>query len=432
MKKIIFSLIIAILFFSCEKYPEPGSETVESLYFSLYGNFQISEAGTYLTEKVGAQIDLNSVIPKTDQKYRMEIEITAGGGSVDQEIIQSDPEGRMLTNWQLGNDINLQELTCRIFDFENNLLSEFTIESTAIFTDDWNKITNGLLVGIDDMICDTTRQRTMMYNHGGIWILKDNFYSWEPRGFPFNTYLRFIEMTSDGTVFAAGWNGELYKTEDWGENWQYVCNPLPGNPYYYNFNITSDDYLWASKDSYGVYCSKDKGMTWIRDTTERVLNTTLGPIYKYQNSYLALAGNPLSIIQKSADSLNWEDINTPEYSLSMFVPNDSIIIAQNQGGFRLHKSTDNGETYKPVFTPNVSMGGGNLWHIYNRFGNNYYVFAPSSGVWRTYNFEEFEQLIDIRTHQSKLFIDHTGTIYAAGSNFINAEDEATYILPGNH
>ena len=75
------------------------------------------------------------------------------------------------------------------------------------------------------------------------------------------------------------------------------------------------------------------------------------------------------------------------------------------------------------------MGGGDNWHLYNKFSNDYFVLAPSSGVWRTRDFEEFEQLIQIDTYQQKLFIDHTGTIYVAGSNYVNAEDEPTYILP---
>jgi hypothetical protein len=165
------------------------------------------------------------------------------------------------------------------------------------------------------------------------------------------------------------------------------------------------------------------------DTTDRVKNTRLGPIYRYKNSYLALAGNPLTIIQKHDGDSIWSDMITPEYSISMYVPNDSTIIAQNQGGFRLHKSVDDGQTYHQVFNPNVSMGGGDDWHLYAKHGNSYFVLAPSNGLWQTTDFENFEQLIHISTHQQKLFTDHRGTLYVAGYNYSNAEPEATYILP---
>lgn len=429
MKKILYTLLLATLLFSCEKYPEPGNETLEIFNFQIIGNLQLAEEENYLPIKIGAQIDLNSLFPQKSIQFKINLVVVSGGGSIDKTSIIADSEGKMTTNWKLGNESNEQILSCQILDADNKLYSEFEIEATAFFMDEWNEVKKGYLVGINDMLCDSTRQRTMMFNERQVWVLKNDFHSWEPKGFPFNTNVRFIDMTSDGTVFAAGWDGALYKTEDWGNNWQYVCHPFPENQYYYNFNITNDDYLWASKNSYGVSCSKDKGLTWTKDTTERVKNTTLGPIYKYANSHLTIAGDPLSIIQKSDDSLVWRNIHTPQYSLSMYIPNDSTIIAQNQGGFRLHKSIDDGQNYKQVFAPYTTMGGGNLWHIYKKFGNDYYVLAPSSGVWRTRDFEEFEQLIQIDTHQQKLFIDHTGTIYAAGSNYVNAEDEATYIFP---
>jgi hypothetical protein len=429
MKKLLFSLLIAISLFSCEKYPEPGYETMEIFNFYIIGNLQSAEEQNYVPMEIGAQIDLNSLLPQKNNQFKLQIAIKSGGGSVDNALITADSEGRMVTNWKLGNESNEQILSCQIVDTDNNLYSEFEIDATAFFMNEWNEIKKGYLVGIDDMVSDTSRQRSMIFNEGQIWVLKDEFYSWEPKGWSFNTYVRFIDMTTDGTVFAAGWNGALYKTEDWGDNWQYVCHPFPENQHFYNFNITSDDYLWATKNSFGVYCSKDKGLTWEKDTTERIKDSYLGPIYKYQNSYMTIADWPLSIVQKQDSTAGWHDISTPEYSLSMYIPNDSTIIAQNQGGFKLHKSTDDGQTFKQVFAPYTEMGGGDLWHVYNKFGNDYFVMAPSNGLWHTKDFEEFEQLISISTYQSKVFIDHTGTIYIVGSNFVNAEDEASYILP---
>ena len=429
MKKVATILLLTGFLFACEKYPEPGNHQLESFSFYIYGNNQSAEGNHELKEQVGVQVDKNALYPDKSLKFYTVFEITEGGGDVADQRVDMDNEGKMLTSLTLGDKGNNQVLSGKIYDETNKKYGEFTIQATAFFTDKINKIESGHLLGIIDMVSDTVRKRTMMYNQRQIWIIKDKFYSWEPMEFPFNTYIRFIEMTSDGTVFAACWDGTLYKTEDWGDNWKYAGKPIPDNPYFYNFNITSDDYLWASKNEYGVFYSKDKGITWVRDSSGRVKNTTLGPIYKYKNSYLTIAGNPLSIIQKYETDSTWTDINTPEYSLSMYIPNDSTIIAQNQGGFTLHKSNNDGLSFKQVLKPYTTMGGGDLWHVYNRFKNNYYVLAPSSGVWRTKDFENFEHLIEINTYQSKLFIDHFGTIYAAGNVFVNAKDEATFVLP---
>jgi photosystem II stability/assembly factor-like uncharacterized protein len=429
MKKLLYMLILPVLMLACEKYPMPGSETLESFNYMIIGNNQSAESGQYLTNGIGVQINLESLFPKTDKKFHMVLEITSGNGTVDKSIVQADNNGKMLTRWKLGNDENDQQIKGMIYDSSDRFYSEFEIQATAFFMDKLNTIKTGYLVGIQDMVRDTVAQRTMMVKNGQIWALKNEFYSWEQKEWYFNTNVRMIDKTSDGTVFAAGWNGALYKTENWGDNWQYVCDPFPGSGSFYNFNITSDDYLWATKASFGVYCSKDKGLTWTQDTTKMISTGYLGPIYKYGNSYLCMSNNPMSIIKTSDDGITWETVNTPEASLSMFVPNDSTIIAQNQGGFILNKSTDDGESYKQVFVPSTTMGGGNLWHVYNKFENNFYVLAPGGGVWKTRDFDKFEPVLKISSYQQKLFIDHMGNIYVVGDAFINAEDEATFIIP---
>lgn len=82
-----------------------------------------------------------------------------------------------------------------------------------------------------------------------------------------------------------------------------------------------------------------------------------------------------------------------------------------------------------IFAPSTTMGGGNLWHVFNKFENDYYVLAPGSGVWKTRDFEVFEPLLKVSSYQQKLFIDHKRNIYVVGDAFINAEDEATFIIP---
>lgn len=431
MKKILFTLFLVSVFLSCEKYPDPANETLEYFYFRIIGGNQSGVAGEYLDQEVGVFIDQGAVTLPAGKQFQLEIEVTQGGGSVDQNLIDIHTNGEMITKWKLGTESNIQILTCRILASDKEIYPEFTISATAYFTNSLNTLSSGYLVGIQDMVSDTLNQRSMMYNQGQMWVTTDEFYTWQAKGFPFSTSVRMMDMSSDGIVFAAGWDGALYKTEDWGESWDYICNPIPESSTYYNFNITRDDYLWASKPSFGLYCSKDNGLTWTKDTIYIVDNTTLGPIYKYSNSYLSMASNPMSVIQSFDDGITWKTINTPDYSLSMYVPNDSTIIVQNQGGFKLNKSKDDGQNYSQVLLVYPTMGGGDLWHIYNKYGNYYYVLVPGGGLWKTPNFEEFEPIFQFETFQQKLFIDHKGNIYIAGSVFINAEDELTFVLPNS-
>ncbi len=428
MKKILYFLALYLLVISCEKYPEMTYDT-NLFNFTLLGNNQSAEAGNILPEEVGIQFNSGSSTLNQEFKFKVVMEVIEGGGSVDQSVIYPNENGVILTHWKIGDTSNKQTMQALIYDMEDRLLSKVELKATAYFPDQVNTITDGYFVGIIDFVSDTINQRSMMYSQNQIWVSTNEFYSWKPKGFPYNTHIRLMDMTTDGTVFAAGWNGALYKTEDWGDNWQYICNPFPESNSFYNLKVTSDDFLWATKTSYGVCCSKDNGLTWTYDTTEVARTGTLGPMYKYGNSYTSMSSNPMSIIITSDGGITWKTFNTPETSLSMFVPNDTTIIAQNQGGFKLHKSTDNGKNYKLVLEANASMGGGNLWHVYNKFENDYYVLAPSSGVWKTKDFEEFELVLKVSSYQQKLFIDHKGNIYVVGDKFINAEDESTFIIP---
>jgi hypothetical protein len=59
------------------------------------------------------------------------------------------------------------------------------------------------------------------------------------------------------------------------------------------------------------------------------------------------------------------------------------------------------------------------------------VLAPGGGVWKTKDFEKFEELVTFSL-QRNLFIDHQGTIYAAGFNYSNATPDPTLVLPGGN
>ncbi|MBK6283327.1 MAG: exo-alpha-sialidase [Draconibacterium sp.] len=431
MKKLIYLLFIFASFYSCEMYPEPGSQNIESFSFNIIGNQQTADAGEYLVNKIGAQIYLESLVPKTDKKFRIELEIISGNGSVDNTLIEADNQGKMVTSWKLGNETNVQQIKAKIFDSSNQFYSEFEIQATAFFLDKWNTITDGFLIGIGDMVKDTINNRSMIISGMDLYAkegVDNKFYEWKQiQGYGYPNNFKDLEINSKGEVFGGGWNGNLYKSTDWGKTWTLISKPIPENQYNFELTITKDDYIWANKWDYGVYCSKDNGITWTKDTIGLDRQEQLGRIFTFDDSlHLAISHANLTILKTSDDGITWSPINTPEYSLTMFVTDDNAIIAQNQGGFVLHKSTNGGQSYRQVFSPHVEYGT-TSWHCYDKFKNNYYVLAPGGGVWRTKSFEEFENLITFSL-QHNLFIDHNGTIYASGYKYSNATDDPTLVL----
>lgn len=428
MKKIFTTLLVALTLFACEKYPGPGSELLESFNFSIWGNNQSQEEGKNLEEEVGAYIDLAGMLPKTDKQFRLEITLTKGGGSVDQEVIQADENGKMTTKWKLGNASNEQELNCRILDSNGMIYGEFNIRATAFIMNDWNEISQGLLVGIQDMVYDTVRQRSLLVSGGNIYVSTDKFYRWEPSYLVPSTSIKELEINSKGEVFAAGWNGRLYKSVNGGASWMDLGTPIPDNYNHYELSISKDDYIWANKWDYGVYCSKDNGLTWTKDTTGLVDQEELGRVYSFgDSSHIALSHRQRDILRTDDGGRTWYPLNTLENTVTVFVPGNNEIIAQTQDGFSLYKSTDGGQTYQHKFKTGVAYSTTSK-HCYEKFGNHYYVLAPGGGVWETEQFEDFMPIIRF-TEQRNLYIDHRGTIYACGNRYSNAANQPTFILP---
>lgn len=428
MKRFLYFILLIFAFSACEQYPTPGTQILRQFNFQTIGAEQFAEAGNYLPDSVGVFVNLESLVPAGERDFMMEVEVLQGGGMVDQTLVQTNKNGIMKTRWKVGNTSNEQVLKVKIYDTEGLFSAETEIRATSYFTDKLNTIEKGIFVGIGGMVRDTINQRSMLISGRNLYVLTDKFFNWERIGYPFSTSLKELEINSNGEVFAAGWNGNLYKTSDWGENWYDLGKPIPENPYHYEFYISKDDYLWANKAEYGIYCSKDNGVTWQKDTAGLENQERMGPVYTYADTaHMAISHSSMMIMKTTDNGLTWKPVNTPEYSLTMFVTDENAIIAQNQGGFRLHKSTDGGQTYRQVFSPHVEFGTTSR-HLYDKFKNDYYVLAPGGGVWKTKDFEEFTKLFTF-TKQRNLFIDHQGNIYASGFNYSNAADDPTLILP---
>ncbi|MCG6188646.1 sialidase family protein [Maribellus maritimus] len=432
MKKSGLFVLMLVILGACEKYPLSNSETQEWLGFGVSGNYQSAEAGNYLPDSIGIVFDNQAVLLKNGNTFKIEFEVVEGGGTVDEPVLysnfSSNTQGRLFTRWKLGTDSNNQVIKATFYDSNGKYLTETQWYATAYFTNDWNSITSTPLLGIQDMVYDTILQKSMLISNGHLYQSTDKFYKWTPVAFPFYTNVKEMEISTTGEIFVAGWDGTLYKTEDWGENWSELENPIPDNHYNYELTITKEDYIWANKQDYGVYCSKDNGLTWQKDTAGLENQERLGRIYSFADSaHMAISHYNMKILQTTNDGLSWEPVNTPEYSSTMFITDENEIIAQNQNGFNLHKSVDGGETYRKVFSTSVAYGTTSI-HCYHKFGDDYYVLAPGGGVWKTKDFENFEKQI-LFDRQSFLFFDHRGTIYACGHNYSNAQ-EPTLIYPG--
>ncbi|MBN1822131.1 MAG: hypothetical protein JW833_15530 [Prolixibacteraceae bacterium] len=425
MRKLILLFLIILLCYSCDKYPFPGSKILEDVDFQLIGNDQQVKAGDYFPDSVGVIIDMESVIIEGEKEFRMEIEVTEGEGTVDQQIVYSNRNGRMLTRWKTGKNSNEQKLKAKIYDSQNRFLTETRISGISYFSGGWNLISSGLLTKIDDLIIDTMNHRSVMVANGNMYKNGEDFFHWELINSSFSGSVICLEVDSKGILYAGAGQGRLYKSSDWGESWSQCTKPIPENNGDYQLSVSSDDYFWAYRQSFGIWCSKDRGISWQRDTVGLAYSSIMGGVYRLNDgSHICVAQSQMQIFRTWDDGLTWEQMNSPEGVRSCYVTNYSeIVILAERNGYTIFKSSDFGVTYKTIRSVTPSHL---IFPIGNNFGmleNQYYLYIPGSHVYKTSDFETFESLL-IADDQRYLYIDHRGTLFVCGNS-----DQPVYILP---
>jgi hypothetical protein len=425
MKKYIAALVVLLIIFSCEEYPGPGSLTIESFRYQLIGNGQGAPAGEYLEMEIGAYAQYNSDVYSSDLKFRTEFTVVSGGGSVDKSSVEADLQNKMVTRWKLGADQNEQIVKGKIFDASGKMYSEFTINATAYINNQLNIINSGYLTQIKDMVYDTVNHRSLMISSSTIYSLKGSFFEWDPVFSDNGIYFKDLEINSKNEVFGGSWDGKLYKSTDWGKSWIYVANPINGYNYNFELTISDDDFIWANQWEKGMYCSQDNGLTWHHDTLGFVTKELTTRVYSYtENSHLTLSLPKATVFQSTDNGFTWKALNTPVYANEMFVTDKNELIVCNQEyGLSLHKSINNGLTYRKVLSADIAYRMAPMSSVFGKFGGNYYFLAPGGGIYKTLDFEKFEELVSFDLPRY-LYIDHTGTLYAGGY-----PGEPVYVLP---
>jgi len=427
MKKLIDILLLTVILFSCEKYPESGSEILECINFSVNGNNQFAEAGQYVPDSVGIQLDTASLIYNGSTNFIASIEVSEGGGSVDQTVINVKDDGKIQTRWKLGGESNAQKLKIILSDSEGNYLISNEINATSFLLGKWNEVESGYLTGIGDMVSDTVNHWSLLISGGKLYRNGEKFYQWEVVDESSISNIINIEMNSDNVLFAGTWDGDLYKSTDMGKNWLQCTKPIAGYSGYFELTITPNDYIWASCWDHGISCSKDGGLTWHKNQAGQTNEEIMGRVYQLgDGSHIALAQGQMNIFRTTDDGITWKPLNTPQYSLSCYVTENNEIIALNQdNGYSLFKSVDYGQTYKLIKAISRESGFCPIKHTFAKFGDSYYVLPAGGGLWKTSNFENTDfQKIGNFSEAELLYIDHKGAIYTNG-----IFDKTAHILP---
>ncbi len=414
MKKILSFLLIPLALFSCEKYPFEGNETLETMNFEATGNNQTAQAGTYLADSVGIYIYSQQFKYGFDKVFYTRAEILEGEGSVDEETIFANAEGKMFTRWKLGTNPGNNILKLTISDTKGTYSSSLQIEASSYIFGEWNTFLSGVLNNVTDMVTDTVNYRSIMISNNKLRKITDN--SFQARTLnTINTIFHSVEKDELGNIYVGSYDGRMYKILDWESWWQPIGRPIPNYSGEYELTVTPDNFVWASCEAKGLYFSKDGGQSWQKATSGIIANEKLGRIFRLSDgSYITFSETRDTLLQSIDGGLNWVPFNTPENSRLCYVAeNSEILTVAEENGFSIYRSTDLGQNYSKVYSGTTTNLNFSPAHTFAKYRDFYYILIPGAEILKTTDFTQFEKLrsTDI---QKYLNIDHRGTFFVCG------------------
>lgn len=415
--KIPAFVVLLSIIASCN-FNDPSIETLVNYNFSYINNNQVSVGGEYLKDSISVYVYSYGSLQEVSG-FTVEFSVKSGGGTVDQKVVKTTKNGKASTRWKLGKDSFTQIVTARVTDPNGNVFPEGQIVAHGLLYNGWNEVNYSPLNQLSDLASDTISNQSWLISVSKVYKRGSNFLDWQQVDEPKLNGAREIEIDKNGVIFIGTWYGELYKSQDHGQTWIKCTKPIPDNPYFFYFLITSDGDLWATRYDRGLWRSTDGGVTWSNPIVVNGTTFSMNGAYRLKNGWLVSLVNfgllKMEIMKSEDEGKTWNPISTiaPDYPYSVYVTEKDEIIVFTQSIAGIYKSTDFGKTYRRVFAGSATFNTSSMQCYVRKFGAAYFMAIPGHGVLKTRDFEQFETLFD-EPNINGLYIDHTGSIAVMG------------------
>jgi len=425
LKPAIYFFSCCLLLLSCKEnelpdQPDPDEDKKVYIIHTV-GSGQYNAQNTYLADSIAVRV-IDSASHQDIPGFKVRFTVQSGGGKIDDQTVLTNKNGFGFTYWKLGEENHEQVVTAQIFNNDDREIGNTTFYGYAFRPNIWDKVVIGPHRYIDDMVTDTIHGKTFITTTSWLWEQGDRYFDWDLVEGPHVGAFR-IEMDTSGVIYIFGYNGGLEKSLDQGKTWV-ECNDPFGPPGYNEqkpvMKITTDNSIWLGK--YGVlYHSTDNGNSWSMDTTGIKNGNNLGEIYSTKDSTFFLRLLNGMCYKSENGGKRWSQIETPYDPKKLYITkNNDIILMNNEGSHvALHKSTDNGKTFKKVFSVITKSAVGFARNIFHEYKGMYYILIPEFGIVNTSDFEDFEYYYT-NAEANRLFIDHQGTFIVENAEWTRA------------
>ena len=168
---------------------------------------------------------------------------------------------------------------------------------------------------------------------------------WEPT--ELNVGAGCIKVSDNGTIFAGGVDGKLYKSTDNGDNWSTI---IVGTSYQIqDIAFASNGYMYLTTGGNGtgdgVFRSSDGGATWQQCTMTAGLETRDVKI-KTNTIYVSSYANGLGKSTDNGDTWSGTSGSVPEDNCGAFnITKNGTLLLAVKGSGGIYRSTDDGANW---------------------------------------------------------------------------------------